>query len=88
VPKQVDRHRDESSSCRTASARRSPLKRPSLIIGSKMAVNSIAVCGQHIAVVSPHEREGNWRSCVFVNTENGGTRHNIGAAASVSRPKR
>jgi hypothetical protein len=36
--------------------RTSPLKRPGLIIGSKMAVNFIVVSGQQNAVVSPHER--------------------------------
>jgi hypothetical protein len=33
--------------------RTSPLKRPSLIIGSNMAVNFIVVSGQQNAVVSP-----------------------------------
>ena len=44
--------------------RTSPLRRPSLIIGSKLAVNFIVVSGQQNAVVSPRtkilRRSKNW----------------------------
>jgi hypothetical protein len=46
----------EDSRRRRKTAAACPLKRPRLIITSKMAVNFIVVSGQQNVVVSPHER--------------------------------